>query len=70
MVTSCEWLEELALKESREEHGYPWSWRHHNRWFPWGLAALGLLFGDPGENLLYIELYIELVSLPELLSFG
>lgn len=36
---------------------------HHNCWFPWGLAALALLFGDPGENLLYIEL----ASLPELL---
>ena len=52
-------------------HGYPGlGGVRHNCWFPWGLAALGLLFGDPGENLLYIELYIELVSLPELLSFS
>lgn len=58
-------------KASQEVHGYPGlGGVRHNCWFPWGLAALGLLFGDPGENLLYIELYIELVSLPELLSFS
>ena len=66
MVTSCEWLEGAGWPRRRAERCMDTpglGGMHRNCWFPWGLAALALLFGDPGENLLYIEL----ASLPELL---
>lgn len=52
-----------AMRETASYGGVPWSLMASPAWFPWSLAAAGLLFQDSDDDLIWTELSLYGLSL-------